>query len=63
MDDVESLHTEFKIISDIEELQTYSNKSFDEFWSKVFDMKSELDEDMFPNLTKLLKGLMCLLHS
>ncbi|KYN19742.1 hypothetical protein ALC57_07895, partial [Trachymyrmex cornetzi] len=61
--DVESLNSEWRQLQDIEYLKKFENASFDQFWLEVFQMKNELNEEMFPNLKKLIKGLMCLPHS
>lgn len=63
VDDLESLNTEFRMLADIDEIRKYSCKLFDEFWSHVFNIRNELNEYMFPNVTKLVKSLMCLPHS
>lgn len=61
--DVEVLNTEWRQLQDIEFLKQFENASFDEFWLEVFKMKNELNDEMFPNLNKLVKGLMCLPHT
>lgn len=61
--DIESLNTEWRHLQDVQYLKNFENASFDQFWLEVFQMKNELNEEMFPNLNKLIKGLMCLPHS
>lgn len=60
---VENLNSEWRQLQDVQYLKQFENASFDQFWMEVFQMKNELNESMFPNLTQLIKGIMCLPHS
>ncbi|XP_050298659.1 uncharacterized protein LOC126737704 [Anthonomus grandis grandis] len=57
----QKLDLEWRMLPDIDLKKQTTD--FDSFWSHVFDCKNELDIEMFPNLTKLIKTLMCLPHS
>lgn len=60
---VENLNSEWRQLQDVQYLKKFENASFDQFWMEVFQMKNELNEEMFPNLNQLIKGVMCLPHS
>lgn len=60
---VEQLNNEWRQLQDIQYLKQFENTSFDKFWAEVFHMKNELNEEMFPNLNKLVQAFMCLPHS
>lgn len=75
VNDVEQLNTEYRFLSQLPELKAYyelkmkdhtENKKrgmTDEFWMKVFQMENSLNEQMFPSLTVLVKGIFSLPHS
>lgn len=63
VDDPENLNTEWRLLPDIQAIKDSENESFEKFWSKIFQIKNELDEEMFTNLSKLVRGIMCLPHS
>lgn len=58
VDDIEALNTEWRLLPDIKNVG-----SVEEYCSFIFSLKNGTQEYMFPNLTKLIKGLMCLPHS
>ncbi|EEZ98954.1 hypothetical protein TcasGA2_TC004808 [Tribolium castaneum] len=60
---LEQLNNEWRLLPDIACLKRYTNFNFIEFWIKVFNLKNEINMPMFPNLTKLVKAIMCLPHS
>jgi hypothetical protein len=59
----EKLYSEWRILPDINELKNYEHCSFTDFWIKVFDLKNELEEKIFPNLCKLVTAIMSFPHS
>lgn len=61
--DIEKLDSEWRLLSDIAELQKFKNESMVEFWKKVFTMSNQLKNDTFSNISKFVKGLLCLPHS
>lgn len=60
---IEKLNNEWRLLPEISYLKSFENLPFNEFWVNVFEMKNELQEEMFPNLNKLIKAVMCLPHS
>lgn len=60
---IQKLDSEWRLLADVQELKEDGNLPFDEFWKKVSDLENELQEKMFPNLTKLVQYIMCLPHS
>ncbi|KAJ8912030.1 hypothetical protein NQ315_000523 [Exocentrus adspersus] len=61
--DPERLNTEWRLLADLSELTEYAEYSFQDFWNKVFNVKNEADTYMFPNISRLVKGLFSLPHS
>lgn len=59
---IEKLNSEWRLLSDVEELKLYIN-DFEIFWNKVISMKNSHSEQMFPNLSKVIKAIMSLPHS
>lgn len=60
--DIEKLDFEWRLSADSEEVQSIKDLDFEEFWEKIFRMKNSTDELLFPNLSILVKGIMCLPH-
>lgn len=60
---IERLNTEWRLLSDLSELKDIDTSTAESFWSKVFNLKSELDTEMFPSLKYFISGLLALPHS
>lgn len=60
--DVEKLNYEWRMLSDLEQLQKCKNFELD-FWDTGFNLNNEMNEPMFPNLSIFVKGIHCLYHS
>lgn len=63
VDDIEKLNSEWRLLSDLKEMEAQNNLPIEDFWTNIFKLNSRLDIPMFPNLTKLVKGILCLPHS
>ncbi|CAH1107387.1 unnamed protein product [Psylliodes chrysocephalus] len=61
--DIQALDNERRLLADCEELKTFEDLEVEQFWYKIFELKNSINELMFPNLSMLVKGLMCLPHS
>lgn len=61
--DIEELSTEWRNISTQDYLVKQNDKSVEEFWSIVFNLKNSLGSYMFPNWTIFIQGLLALPHS
>lgn len=61
--DIQALDNEWRLLADCEELKTFKDLEVEKFWYKIFELKNSINELMFPNLSMLVKGLMCLPHS
>lgn len=60
--DVEELNTEWMLLGELEELKSHAEDTFEAFWSYIISRKNNSDV-MFPNLTKVIKVVLCLPHS
>lgn len=63
VENLQSLDNEWRMLCEIDELKKIDKISFDDFWLKVMNMTNEIDEEMFPNLNKLIRVIICLPHS
>ncbi|CAH1099871.1 unnamed protein product [Psylliodes chrysocephalus] len=63
VNDIETLNTEWRMLAELSEIKNIDLTDPEIFWSKIFSMKNELNEQMFPSLKKLVEGLLSLPHS
>ncbi|XP_043270179.1 uncharacterized protein [Venturia canescens] len=63
VNDLERLNIEWRLVADLSELKAFKEETLETFWTHIFQIKNDLKDLMFPNLTKLVKGLLCLPHS
>lgn len=55
--------TELQLLQDIKEIESFSQASFECFWHEVLKLKNfSLDEILFANLSKPIKGFMFMTH-
>lgn len=59
--DIETVNLEYQSVLDLD-LNKFSN-SVDDFWKEIFIMKNDLNNPMFPNLSKVVKVVLTLPHS
>ena len=60
---IEKLNNEWRLLPDLSELRAHKYDSMEEFWANVFNIVNESNDPMFPNLIKLVTGILCLPHS
>lgn len=60
-DSYEQLDREWHLIKSTSEL--CKEDDFMTFWNKVFRIKNEIDQPMFPAMTLFVKAMLCLPHS
>ncbi|CAH0551284.1 unnamed protein product [Brassicogethes aeneus] len=58
--DIEQLDYEWRMLVEIESLKSYDNENF---WSKVCNLKNNLNQIMFPHMNILINGILSLPHS
>lgn len=61
--DIEKLDFEYRLISEMNELKKYDDNDMVQFWSCIANINSELNEKMFPNVSRVAKIIMSLPHS
>jgi hypothetical protein len=59
--DYEEIDREWRLLKSVDALKP--NEELMGFWNTVFSMKNDVDEAMFPLLTKFVKAMFCLPHS
>lgn len=59
--DIEDVNTEWQLLKE-QDLTNFSNDPA-EFWEAIFNIKNSLNEQMFPNVSKLVKIILTLPHS
>ncbi|KAG5879309.1 hypothetical protein JTB14_025637 [Gonioctena quinquepunctata] len=63
MTDIEKLDFEYRLLSETNELKKCCDDDITEFWYNVSSLKNSMNEDIFENVFKLSKIIMCLPHS
>ena len=61
--DIEKLNNAWRLLPHLSVLRTHKDDSMEEFWANVFNIVNEKSDPMFPNLIKLVTGILCLPHS
>jgi len=61
--DIENISSEWRSISTHDYLLKQKEKTVEEFWSIVFQLKDSLGNYLFPNLSTFIQGLLALPHS
>lgn len=59
----DSINNQFRSLADIEYIKTLENENITTFWSKVALMKNELNEYMFSDISRIVKGILSIPHS
>lgn len=59
----DSINTQFRSLADIEVLKDFKNESICNFWARVSEMKNELNELMFLELSRIVGGILSIPHS
>ena len=60
---IEKINSEYRALSEYEELKKFSNKSICDFWTEVSLVKNEHGKQMFANIFRIAQGILSLPHS
>lgn len=61
--DIEKLDLEYRLLAETEEVKKIIDYDVVTFWYNVSTLKNALNENLFPNVTKLIHVLLALPHS